>query len=269
MRKLNKIILLFALALSLACPAFAHVAGDINAGAEPVAEQPATEKQAEQSLEQPAPEPATVTAAAPATQEQVTEATPVEQVTEADSAETVTEPATEAPTELPINEAAFLPEGNANVVDYAVSESGKEFYVIRTANGNTFYLVLDRDRQADNVYMLAPVDEGDLLDFVTGNTIQQEPSPVQPATEQPTEPTPPTPDTPVIPLTSVLTLAGTLAAAGGGIYYFKVVKPKKAQKKQQAQAEGMEFEDDRAPLNEDQPSKPELFAESEYDDAIG
>lgn len=274
MKKLSKITLLMALVLALACPAFAtaHVSGDINAGAETVTEakQPTEKKPAAavQPVTEAPPAPETVT-------EPVTEKT--EPVTEppTEAAEPETEEVTEAPTEdvtePPLDPAAFLTDGTATVVDYAVSESGKEFYIIQTANSNSYYLVLDRDRQRDNVYLLAPVDEGDLLAFAAEKEVisGETGNPIQPVTEQPTEEVPPQPETPAMTPATMGTAAASLAVLGLAGYYLKVVKPKQEQKRQQKSVESMEFEDDGPPVNEDYPERHgERFAEPEYDEAI-
>ena len=61
-------------------------------------------------------------------------------------------------------------------------DSTKEFLTVQTKNGNTFFLVLDRSSNKENVYMLSMIDEDDLAEFVT-ETKKQE-------TEQPTVITP-------------------------------------------------------------------------------
>lgn len=57
----------------------------------------------------------------------------------------------------------FTPEGQATVVDNATDEDGKEFYTFTTPNDNVFYLVIDKQRDSDNVYFLNAVTESDLL----------------------------------------------------------------------------------------------------------
>lgn len=61
---------------------------------------------------------------------------------------------------------AFSVEGNAEIVDHITDGSTKEFYTIRTANNNTFYLVIDHSNATNNVYMLSAIDENDLKDFI-------------------------------------------------------------------------------------------------------
>lgn len=56
----------------------------------------------------------------------------------------------------------MTPEGQAAVLDNATQEEGKEFYTFETQAGNIFYLVVDKQRDADNVYFLNAVTESDL-----------------------------------------------------------------------------------------------------------
>lgn len=56
----------------------------------------------------------------------------------------------------------MTPEGQAAVLDNATEEEGKEFYTFETQAGNVFYLVVDKQRDADNVYFLNAVTENDL-----------------------------------------------------------------------------------------------------------
>lgn len=57
----------------------------------------------------------------------------------------------------------FTPAGTGTVVNTATDEDGKEFYTITTPDKNVFYLVIDRERDGDNVYFLNAVTEKDLL----------------------------------------------------------------------------------------------------------
>lgn len=60
-------------------------------------------------------------------------------------------------------EIPLTPNGQATVLDYASEEDGKEFFTITTANNNVFYLIVDRQREEENVYFLNAVTETDLL----------------------------------------------------------------------------------------------------------
>ena len=62
----------------------------------------------------------------------------------------------------------FTPGGQATVVDEATGEDGKFFYTFTTPDGNVFYLVIDSQREEDNVYFLNAVTEQDLLALAEG-----------------------------------------------------------------------------------------------------
>ncbi len=57
----------------------------------------------------------------------------------------------------------FTPDGSATVVDNASDEQGKEFYTIMTPDENVFYLIIDKQRDSENVYFLNAVTESDLM----------------------------------------------------------------------------------------------------------
>jgi hypothetical protein len=131
----------------------------------------------------------------------------------------------------------FTPDGTGTVIDNVTDGDGKEFFSIETPDGNVFYLIVDRQRQTDNVYLLNAVTEDDLTSLAKegngtaqgGIHAQTPPQAADPgATEKP-EPEPPVP-----PASSGGMNSGTIifiliaaAAAGGAGYYFKILKPKK------------------------------------------
>lgn len=57
----------------------------------------------------------------------------------------------------------FTPAGQASVLDNATDEDGKEFYTFITPEENVFYLVIDNQRDSENVYFLNAVTEDDLM----------------------------------------------------------------------------------------------------------
>ena len=62
----------------------------------------------------------------------------------------------------------FTPEGQGAVLDNAYESDGKEFFTIATKNAElVFYLVIDRERPEQNVYLLRAVSEADLYEFVS------------------------------------------------------------------------------------------------------
>lgn len=60
----------------------------------------------------------------------------------------------------------FAVEGNGTLTDESDSSQNKLFYIVSTANGNNFYIVIDKDSNTNNVYMLSAIDEADLADFI-------------------------------------------------------------------------------------------------------
>lgn len=160
---------------------------------------------------------------------------------------------------------ALTPDGNLTLIDDflqveapATEDSEqleKQFITLQSKNGNTFYLVIDRNGETENVYFMNLVDEADLMALMedgnggtsaptcsctdkcvvgaintnceicgsnmsecTGNEAAPEPEPTEPA-EEPDEEKKSANFLPLI----ILLLAG---AAGGAVYWFKFRKPK-------------------------------------------
>lgn len=159
---------------------------------------------------------------------------------------------------------ALTPDGNLTLIDDflqveapATQDSEqleKQFITLQSKSGNTFYLVIDRNGETENVYFMNLVDEADLMALMegengkaeptcscsdkcvvgavntnceicrsnmsecTGKEAAPEPEPTEP-TEEPAEEKKPNNFLPVI----ILLIAG---AAGGAVYWFKFRKPK-------------------------------------------
>lgn len=125
----------------------------------------------------------------------------------------------------------FTPEGTGTVVDNATDGDGKEFFTITTPSENVFYLIIDRQRDGQNVYFLNAVTEKDLLALAEKGPEPEVAEPVmepEPETEPPTEPEPePGPEkTSGFPMGNILVVAAVLLAGGGAGYYFKIYRPK-------------------------------------------
>lgn len=125
----------------------------------------------------------------------------------------------------------FTPEGTGTVVDNATDGDGKEFFTITTPSENVFYLIIDRQRDGQNVYFLNAVTEKDLLALAEKDPEPEVTEPVmepEPETEPPTEPEPePEPEkTSGFPMGNVLMIVAVLLLGGGAGYYFKVYRPK-------------------------------------------
>jgi hypothetical protein len=167
--------------------------------------------------------------------------------------------------------APLTPDGNLTLVDDISEEEAedKQFVTLVSKNGNYFYLVIDRAEDKENVYFLNLVDEADLLALIEGET------PEQPQVSQVCNCTELCEDGKVDPncplcrndLTkctgktttstsepeikeekgngagSTLLILLIVGIAGGGFYYFKVLK-NKGNPKGNTLLEEYDFEDD-------------------------
>nr|WP_166545226.1 DUF4366 domain-containing protein [Anaerotruncus sp. 1XD42-93] len=177
------------------------------------------------------------------------------------SASASADPDEEADT-TPRDPVPLTPDGQATVLDNATGEDGKEFYTIQTPDENVFYLIIDNQRDTENVYFLNAVTEADLMalavkeDDAPQTDAIPDPEPACVCTEQ-CAPGEVNTDCPVCALTRkdctgkapvtdtetdpdekpekaksggsgtlILVLLVALAAGGAG-YYFKIYKPKK------------------------------------------
>lgn len=166
---------------------------------------------------------------------------------------------------VPDAQQAFTPDGTGTVVDDIVEQNGKEFLTITTPDGNVFYLIIDRARDENGVYLLNAVTEDDLLSLAKegdGKGTSESAVPTPEPTPSQTEPTPeptPEPETPAKDSGSTGTIILVLlavAAVGGAGYYIKIYRPK-----QQA-AEPDDMDEDEVDF-EDEPE------ESDGDDYAG
>ena len=151
----------------------------------------------------------------------------------------------------------LTPDGNLELVDDVTQESdGKQFITVQSKNDNTFYIVIDRDKDTDNVYFMNLVDEADLMALMEdgevtvkctcktrceagdvdttcpvckNNMVECTGVEEEKEAEATTEPT--TEDTEKIeskgssaPILLILLIVGL--GAGGAVYYLKFKKPK-------------------------------------------
>lgn len=72
---------------------------------------------------------------------------------------------------------ALTPDGTGTIMD-SVADGEKQFYTITSEAGNVFYLIIDGDRDSNNVYFLNGVTEEDLLALAekSGGTISSIPA---------------------------------------------------------------------------------------------
>ena len=139
---------------------------------------------------------------------------------------------------LPLNRAIYTEDGD---------KSSQQFITLVTKAGNTFYLIIDRDKDGNqNVHFLNMVDEADLLALMDEEEAakyqEKEPEITEPAeTEKPqeTEPAPEEQKTEseqkkASPLPMIMLLLFVIGAAGvGGYLYIKMKGVKPASKKNQ------------------------------------
>lgn len=169
--------------------------------------------------------------------------------------QTVPEPVITEETPEETEVTPFSVAGNGQLLDDITDDDTKQFLTVQTKNGNTFFMVIDRSRNSENVYMLSLVDERDLAEFIE----EEEP---EPAEEKPAviveEPKPepvqeeiqPEPEKGGMGMGAVFTILLLGAGCVGGYYYFKIWKPKREE--EDAESEDLEFYDGGAYVNEDQ-----------------
>jgi len=179
-------------------------------------------------------------------------------------------PETEAEsTESAVEEEAspFTPDGTGTVEDNVTEQNGKEFFTIITADGNEFFLIIDRERSTDNVYLLNAVTEDDLMSLAkqsSGGSDTSEsavPSTETPApTQEPestTEPEPETSDESGGMNTGAILLIVIAALGVGGVgYYVKILKPKR---------QGSDIDDDYDDEDDDYDGESDYPDDSEDD----
>jgi hypothetical protein len=144
----------------------------------------------------------------------------------------------------------FTPDGTGAVVDNVTEADGKEFFTVETPDGNVFYLVVDRQRNNDNVYLLNAVTENDLVSLAKpGDGTKVSAVPAAPvATPEPTPTPAPIEPTPVEPEksggnNSLIFIVIAVVAVGVAGYYFKIVRPKQ---------NGGDYEDDPEEVDENE-----------------
>lgn len=140
------------------------------------------------------------------------------------------------------SQGGLTPDGTGTVVDNVVTQNEIEFFTVYTEEGNVFFLVIDRQRNTDNVYLLNAVTEADLMALAesSGNPAQNNnvsaippienlvPPEVDSGQEQPQEQdTEPDPPSTANNSNGNLIIIGIVAIVVGGVaYYFKIIKPK-------------------------------------------
>lgn len=172
-----------------------------------------------------------------------------------ETAETEPEPVIMEETPEETEAAPFSVAGNGELLDDITDDETKQFLTVQTKNGNTFFMVIDRSRNSENVYMLSLVDEYDLAEFIEEEEtepVEEKPAVIveEPRSEPVQEEIQPEPEKGGMGLGAVLTIILLGAGCVGGYYYFKIWKPKREE--EDAESEDLEFYDGGAYVNEDQ-----------------
>lgn len=168
----------------------------------------------------------------------------------------------------------FTPAGTGTVVNTATDEDGKQFYTITTPDENVFYLVIDLQRETDNVYFLNAVTEKDLLALAekSKNTEENETATVttpEPGSSSETDTSSETSSETVAQPeqksnSAMLLLVLAVVVIGGGAgYYFKIYRPKQ---EQTALAEDEFDEYEVAPYDEQEDDTPPWEVDGEDSD---
>jgi len=151
----------------------------------------------------------------------------------------------------------LTPDGTGTVIDNVTDrDGGREFFTIFSEDGNEFFLIIDRHRNADNVYLLNAVTEEDLMSLarrsgreiesnnnesvsaipVPPNTSETSEQDSETSTAQNQESTPNPSPAPTNERPSALSrignnlliFGGIVVVVGGLAYYLKVVRPKQS-----------------------------------------
>lgn len=112
----------------------------------------------------------------------------------------------------------LTPPGGTGTVVEQTDEDGKEFYTIMTADENVFYLVIDRQRETENVYFLNAVTEADLLPLAKLPVVEEEPKPTPLPTPVPE--VAPEPETVKSPDIRLVVIVGFAVLSLGLIFFY-------------------------------------------------
>lgn len=135
----------------------------------------------------------------------------------------------------------LTPDGNMELVDdIDGDETDMQFLTVVTKDGHYFYIIIERNKDSENVHFLNQVDIRDLLTIMSEDEVKEyqesqkkdEPETVTPVITPDPEPEPePKPQTPEKESKAnpflTLGLFGLIGAAVAGGYYFVKIKPSK------------------------------------------
>jgi hypothetical protein len=135
----------------------------------------------------------------------------------------------------------LTPDGTGTVIDNVTNEDGKEFFTITTPSKHIFYLIIDRQKNAENVYFLDAVTDKDLLALAKSDNEGGSDSSSSKTVSAPETSSAPTASTPTVSSVSRpeqqnnstgIAAVAVLAAAliGAAVWFFKFRKPGKKDK---------------------------------------
>lgn len=124
----------------------------------------------------------------------------------------------------------LTPDGNLTLIDDYYEQTGsdeisqKQFLTVTTKGGNTFYIVVDRNGNEDNVYLLNLVDEADLMALINDEKVSVTTTEPTTAEEETTAKNEPEGEKTEKKSNSGLILFIVVALGGGGFafYWFKI-----------------------------------------------
>ncbi len=195
---------------------------------------------------------------------EVVEDIPEEEYTE-ESTETPAEAEPAEESDPAIDRSGLTLDGNMDLVDDLNGEDAEdmEFLTVTTKSGHTFYIIIERGKNTENVHFLNQVDEADLMalmsdeekeQFVKENTQEEEPvitptlEPEETKEQETAEPE--KTEKQGNNSLAILAVFGVIGAAVIGGYYVLKVKPGR---KKSTLDEDLEFYDDEEYENEDVP----------------
>jgi hypothetical protein len=135
----------------------------------------------------------------------------------------------------------LTPDGTGTVIDNVTNEDGKEFFTVTTPSKHVFYLIIDRQKNAENVYFLDAVTDKDLLALAKSDNEDVSGSSSSKTVSTPETSSAPTASTPTVysvsrpekqngsaGIAAVVVLAAVLV--GAAVWFFKFRKPGKKDK---------------------------------------
>ncbi|MVB09536.1 hypothetical protein CAFE_01920 [Caprobacter fermentans] len=164
----------------------------------------------------------------------------------------------------------LTPDGTGTVIDNVTNEDGKEFFTVTTPSKHVFYLIIDRQKNAENVYFLDAVTDKDLLALAKSDNEDVSGSSSSKVTSTLETSSAPTASTPTVSsvsrpekqngsagIAAVAVLAAVLA--GAAVWFFKFRKPgKKDKNKPDPDDYDYTEEEEEESEPEDEPEVPDL-----------